>query len=470
MGPDAATGRRITGTDLARAHSILGQPSSSKPRITTADLQPDDLLRRVAHKPYPVYLWGDGQAISGRYSIVAHSPIATLYSQKGRTVLQRDSHRLVLDADGIDLAAAMAASTPYPHDSDLPFMGGAIGYVSYEYALPYLGLVPADVAAPLPTFHFAFYDAAYIYDHRHQIGHIIGNFDLPGAQPNRPCDSATISDWRCSVDQSTYRKHLNRILNHIAAGDIYQANYTVRFEAQAAVDPVVAALNLQSKNPSPLGAYIGFPFGSIWSCSPELLLETDREGRLESRPIKGTRRRDDDPDRDAALKHELEQSTKDRAELLMIVDLIRNDLGRVANYGSVTVETLYGIRSFANVHHLEATILAQQREEINPGEALRMLLPGGSVTGAPKRRAVETLLGLEQTPRSIYTGAVGYFSRCGRSSFNLPIRTAYHDGRMLYIHSGGGIVADSDPDSEWQEMQTKIANMRSIFADTCNSS
>jgi para-aminobenzoate synthetase component 1 len=212
-----------------------------------------------------------------------------------------------------------------------------------------------------------------------------------------------------------------------------------------------------------MGAFLGFTPATVWSLSPERLVSGKREDYLESRPIKGTRRRDGRADVDLALGLELQQNPKDRAELLMIVDLVRNDLGRVASAGSVHVSELFGRRAYSNVHHLEAVVRSDFPPEKNWSDVLSALLPGGSVTGTPKRRAVEILSRLEPCPRSVYTGALGYISYHGTADFNLPIRTLYHDGSRFYLHSGGGIVADSDPEAEFEESRIKIAHILELL-------
>ena len=275
------------------------------------------------------------------------------------------------------------------------------------------------------------------------------------------------SEWNASVNRSEYLRNVECILEHIAAGEIYQANYTVRYARTGFADPASLAMHMRNGIATPMGGFLNFPFGSIWSASPERIVSGSRNGRLhghmESCPIKGTRRRDADPKIDEALSAELLADSKDKAELLMIVDLVRNDLGKVAPYGSVKVESLYELQTFANVHHLEATVSAAMPAHLSWVEVMNSILPGGSITGAPKKRAVEILLAMETVPRSVYTGAMGYFSRHGAADFNLPIRTLYHDGSEFYLHSGSGIVAVSVPERDYDELQVKIQNIRTLL-------
>jgi para-aminobenzoate synthetase component 1 len=350
-----------------------------------------------------------------------------------------------------------------PECNALPFVGGAIGYVTYEYALRYTGT--AAHRGPLPDYYFGLYHRAFVYDHRAERGYWIGDPGRVGTVKQRDTRRAP-THWQPSVDRDTYSRHVNRILEHIAAGDIYQANYTVRFESPGEVDAACLAVRLQREIPTPMGAYLGYPFGAIWSVSPERLVSGRRGERVESRPIKGTRPRAADPKRDSALAQELAADPKERAELLMIVDLVRNDLGRLAPYGTVKVERLFEVETYANVHHLEAIVSAALPAGLDWPAVLAALLPGGSVTGAPKRRATEILGALEPAPRSVYTGAVGYVSAGGHADFNLPIRTAYHDGSRFYLHSGSGIVADSVPEREYEEMLVKVDNIRRLLGES----
>jgi para-aminobenzoate synthetase component 1 len=259
-----------------------------------------------------------------------------------------------------------------------------------------------------------------------------------------------------------YLAAVQKCLDYIAAGDIFQANLSRRFSTGFGGDPLELYLRLRSVSPAPFSAYLRTSEYAVVSASPESFYET-RGDRIITRPIKGTRRRDESPEADARLVRELAESPKDRAELTMIVDLERNDLGRVCQYGSVHVVDALKVESFAQVHHLVATVEGKIRPGVGPIDVVRALFPGGSITGAPKIRAMEILDELEPTRRSLYTGAIGYLSRGGTSAFNIVIRTMLVEPGRLTYQVGGGIVADSDPESEYEETIAKARGLRAVL-------
>lgn len=452
MGPDAHRPARLSTRVATRASSfeVVGE----------ATIPPDRVFEGVAHKPYPVYLWGDGQPEKGRYSVVAASPRAVLTVRGGQTVLLEGGRSRALQGSPLAHLESLVNQNQAP-DMDLPFTGGAIGYISYEWACDALGV--HNPRGPLPDVCFAVYDTAYVFDHAAERGYWVGAEFPPEEQalsPVRP----HFGSWVPSVTCEEYLSDVRRILDEIAAGNLYQANYTQRWTAEGSANDAALALAFRKHLPSPLGAYLGFPEATIWSLSPERLLSGRRGEFLESRPIKGTRPRDTRPERDRELGRELAEHPKDKAELLMIVDLVRNDLGKVASTGNVSVPRLFSLESYPNVHHLEAVVRSDFPRERSWTEALLALLPGGSVTGAPKQSAVNLLSRLERVPRSVYTGAIGYLSSNGRGDFNLPIRTLYRSGTTFHLHSGGGIVSDSSPESEYEESLVKVGHIRHLLS------
>jgi para-aminobenzoate synthetase component 1 len=245
------------------------------------------------------------------------------------------------------------------------------------------------------------------------------------------------------------------VRDYIFAGDIFQANLSQRFEAPLRESPWAFYSRLRRRNPAPFAAFLETPDASVISASPERFLHVDRNGFVETRPIKGTRPRGVGPEHDAALAQALAESAKDRAENLMIVDLMRNDLSRVCAPRTVRVSELFSLEHYATVHHLVSTVVGQLEPGHDALHLLRAAFPGGSITGAPKLRAMEIIAELELSQRSVYCGSIGYFSVTGDLDTSIAIRTAVaRDGRV-YFSAGGGIVADSDPEQEYRETLDK---------------
>lgn len=270
--------------------------------------------------------------------------------------------------------------------------------------------------------------------------------------------------WTANVTQEEFEAMVARAQDYIAAGDVYQVNLSQRFQAsvlQGTLWPLYEQLRRNS--PAPMAAYLRNAERELLSSSPELFLKFSGN-EVETRPIKGTRPRYPNREADLRSSHELETSVKERAELLMITDLLRNDLGQVCQYGSVQVQALARLESLAQVHHLVSTVRGTLREEVSQVRALALCAPGGSITGAPKKRATEIIAELERTPRGLYTGLIGYFGLNGESQFNIAIRTLVREGTLAHYHVGSGIVADSIPRAEYEETLQKAAGLRSILS------
>jgi len=262
-----------------------------------------------------------------------------------------------------------------------------------------------------------------------------------------------------------FKDAVRRTIDYIEAGDIYQANITQRFRARlpSGFDRLSLYQALRTRNPATFGAYLDFGATAILSSSPERFLKV-AEGRVETRPIKGTRPRGRGPAEDKALAAELLASAKDRAENLMIVDLLRNDISRVCKIGSVKAPTLFGLESYATVHHLVSVVTGELAEGRSAVDLLRACFPGGSVTGAPKIRAMEIIAELEPTSRGPYCGSIGYLSADGGMDSNIVIRTYCLQGQDLTFQVGGGIVADSDPQAEYEESLDKAKALIEVLA------
>jgi para-aminobenzoate synthetase component 1 len=368
----------------------------------------------------------------------------------------------------------------------LPFTGGAVGFFSYELCAQLEKITrarPDDLQA-VPDCEFGFYDGLIAHDHATGKTWLVANPVAttpaaailarlraviapnptlnspipPAAQPPipaaAPSQAQPSSQPVANFDFASYSAAIARIKAYIAAGDVYQVNLTQRFSAPLPCPPYALYQRLRQRSPAPFAAYLSFGPVQLVSSSPERFL-TVRGRQVETRPIKGTRPRSADPATDARLAAELLASEKDRAELLMIVDLERNDLGRVCTYGSVRVEKLWQLESHPTVHHLVATVSGTLRPEVDLVDCVAACFPGGSITGAPKIRAMEIIDELEPHRRHVYTGAIGYLGFDGNADLNIAIRTLTCVNGQAYYHVGGGIVWDSDPSAEYQETLDK---------------
>lgn len=317
------------------------------------------------------------------------------------------------------------------------------------------------------------YEGEYYFEAYDQVEVFSRESCLPGTTPSV---AAGTVNWQENISRETYCEMVEVAREYIAAGDIYQVNLARSFEAEIkGLDPQEFFKVLHWRTQAPLAAMIPFHLNSSksWVCSssPELFLRID--GRhIATRPIKGTRPRDRDPMVDRQNAFELRTSEKEIAELVMITDLERNDLGQICDYGSVQVPELLKAEEFSHVHHLVSTVEGRLKPEVNMVDAVRACFPGGSITGAPKRRSMEIIQELEPEPRGIYTGAIGYFGLDGTAQFNIAIRTCEIRGGRMKFFTGSGITWGSDPEQEYEETCHKAAGMReaaAAYASMCRS-
>lgn len=258
-----------------------------------------------------------------------------------------------------------------------------------------------------------------------------------------------------SVSRLNYLHDLSRVIDYIYVGDIYQANLTQRFSLDWKGDAWELYSQLHKQNPAPFAAFLPYQDFQILCSSPERFIRIQPDGQIETRPIKGTRPRGTSPSEDQELAVELQTSSKDRAELTMIIDLERNDIGRICEFGTVKVPDLIKLEKYPTVWHLVSTITGELRKELKPSDIIRAVFPGGSITGAPKIRAMEIIEELEPHKRGVYTGSIGYMGFDGAWDFNIVIRTILLKDEKAFIHAGGGIVADSIPENEYTETLVK---------------
>ena len=407
-------------------------------------------LRAVCSQPYG--FWLDTALVDGRLSQ------RSFWGAEPRLVLRSYSHRIEVERFGG--ATERFAGDPFEvlrallRERGHIAGGAAVGYLGYGLKR-HIERLP-DTAVDdlgLPECVLAFYDRLHEVDPRPLA---------PAAPP--PGLPPQFEGLRSNFTREAYEAAIQRALGYIRAGDIYQVNLSQRFQASCHRDPFDVYLGLRTHSPAPFGAYLSYPGFSVLSSSPErFLLYRPQDRLVETRPIKGTRPRDADPESDRALAAELLASEKDRAENLMIVDLERNDLGRVAQVGSVAVPSLFELESYATVHHLTSTVRARLRQDRDVVDLLRATFPGGSVTGAPKIRAMEIIDELEPVARGVYTGAIGYIRSSGSMELNIAIRTMVVRDGAASFHVGGGIVADSDPALEYEETLHKGAAMARVL-------
>lgn len=354
---------------------------------------------------------------------------------------------------------------------DLPFTGGAIGFFAYELLHENFGIAAADkTGIGLPDMLVGIYPWTILIDHHKKKSCLVARrMDagrlarlrerLNAIDPGAAADGAGFeltSSFVSNFSAGQYQERFRRIIDYIHAGDCYQVNLAQCFTASCEGDSWTAYKRLQREANAPFAAYIEDGQQAVLSFSPERFIKVDKL-EVMTQPIKGTRPRSNDPEQDRKNREELESSLKDRAENLMIVDLLRNDLGRVCSFGSVAVDSLFETQSFTNVHHLVSTIKGRlaRAEDVFP--LLQACFPGGSITGTPKRRAMEIIHELETMPRSVYCGAIAWIDARGNMDSNICIRTMVRDGDRIHCWGGGGIVADSDGAAEYQETLDKIS-------------
>ena len=377
---------------------------------------------------------------SGNLSAAASQPVSII-AARPVSILRGSIHA---PADRARLRDAMAAAPVIPGDHGFP-LGGLCGWVDYE-----------------GRFVFGDFREMLVFSHLDQTWWETGN--LSGCLRATVDEPLTISDFEASTEPGQFLRDVQRIKDWIAAGDIYQVNLSQAFQAGVSGGSLFGLYEaLREASPAPMAAWLSLDGREILSSSPETFLKISGRG-VETRPIKGTRPRFFDADEDRRSAYELQTSAKEIAELVMITDLLRNDLGQVCEFGSVEVTGMLQLESLAQVHHLVSTITGTLRPETDAIDALAACFPGGSITGAPKKRAMEIIRQLEGKNRGIYCGAIGWFGFNGESSFNIAIRTLVRDGTRLVYHVGAGIVADSDPQKEYEETLHKAAGIRLAVA------
>lgn len=414
----------------------------------------------------------------GCYSLIGLVPYHTVSVTQGQLQVDGKSHEGTAET----YLKAYLKKHYQANRTSLPLTAGAIGYVSYDYGLALHGMKSRHTPAfPLPDMKWVFYDF-FIIEHRqsHTVWFAANGQTMPAeallAQmeekirtrlQERPSSRTSENPQYALAIQAdstpeSYRKALQKLRDYLFAGDVYVTNFTSTLTVQSCCPPYTFFSRLRRDNPSPFGAYLQYGSYQIISASMERLLCL-RDDQIETRPIKGTRHRGKTPTEDKKLRQELAQSQKDQSELLMIVDLERNDLHKICRPSSVSVPTLFAIEPYATVFHLVANVTGTLRPGQTAIDALMALFPGGSITGAPKRRAMEIIDELEFSRRQLYTGTIGYLSLNGNCDLNIIIRTAVHHDDRYTIGVGGGITAESDVHFEYEEIWQKAKALLSAL-------
>ncbi|MGF1643434.1 MAG: aminodeoxychorismate synthase component I [Thiotrichales bacterium] len=438
------------------------------------------LFEAIADEPWAMFLdSGPAEARRGRFDILVAAPMATLVTRGERTEVRDASGSRIAMEDPFALLRDQLGPTAR-RDPRLPFRGGALGYFGYDLGRR-IERLPSRARDDerLPELAIGLYDWALVVDHVERRSTLVGSgrdprtlvrwptlvsrFSLPpgtsGRTPFRVADEV-----RPALGFADYARSFARIKQFIHDGDCYQVNFAQRFAAQCAGDPWLAYRRLRRINPAPFAAYLNLPFVQVLSASPERFIQID-DGLVTTQPIKGTRPRSSDPILDRLRADELRESLKDRAENVMIVDLLRNDLSKNCEPHSVRVPKLFELQSFATVHHLVSTVTGRLMPQRDALDLLRGAFPGGSITGAPKIRAMEIIEALEPYRRGVYCGAIGYLGFDGAMDTNIVIRTLTHAAGRMRFWAGGGIVMDSTLEGEYQESLDKAAAMFELLGE-----
>lgn len=445
-----------------------------------------EVFERLMALPFP-FLLDTGMLVDGlgHHSFIGADPFLVMQARGREIMLREGSKTTCYTGDPMTELKVVLSRYAMPAGTGrFPFNGGAVGYFSYDLGREF-EKIPARAADDLavPDLCLGFYDLVVAVDMRTGETTLVST-GLPEREPaGRERARARLAEFTAMLEgkprikgrwpggggyapnsgetglvsnftPGDYREVVRRAVEYIYAGDIFQVNLSQRFRTPRSVDAWELYKRLRKVNPAPFAAFLAYEDLEIISASPERFLKVE-EGLVETRPIKGTRPRGRTPEEDARMRAELLDSEKDRAELMMIVDLERNDLGRVCEIGSVRVPELYRLEEYATVFHLVSTVEGRLRPDKDVTDLLAASFPGGSITGAPKIRAMEIIEELEPVRRGVYTGSIGYLGFDGRADLNIVIRTILARGDSFYFQVGGGITADSEPHREYVETLDK---------------
>lgn len=436
------------------------------------------VFAHFSNLPWAIFL-DSGRPVSqlGRYDIFSAYPEKTFLSKDKKTRIECAGHQQIVREDPFTLLKKELDKVDIS-DTRLPFTGGALGFFSYDLGRQIERIAnSAKDDIETPDMAVGIYRWAYVADHVEKRATLVADmsdqrirlyWDEICAKVQTPIQGQAddcyqaVNPIQSNMTESEYKSKFAQVKQFIAAGDCYQINLAQRFNVQVKGNRWQGYKQLRTINPSPYSAFINTPQHTVLSVSPERFIKIE-QGIAETKPIKGTRPRNADTQQDQRMCKELLGSEKDRAENVMIVDLLRNDLSKSCKRNSVQVKQLFAIESFPTVHHLVSTITGELPTHISPIQLLRECFPGGSITGAPKIRAMEIIEALEPHRRGLYCGSIGYIGFNGRMDTNIAIRTLVQKNDQAYFYAGGGLVWDSDVNAEYQETYDKASAMFKLF-------
>ena len=458
---------------------MIGQPIIHE---LNSSLAPVDVCASLEGLPCRIFF--DSAELSGkyaRYSFVAADPVSVISARGSSIEVEGHSPPAAFTGNALEWLRPLLSDLSADLPSFLPpFQGGAAGYIGYEFgsSLERVAIPPGDDLG-IPDLCFGIYDCVFSWDHETGRSWLVSRsserqeFFLqrvararekpPRNTPAPVHETEVIS----SLTREEYRSAIERIREYIAAGDIFQANFAQRFQSPFPGDPWNLYLALREANPAPFACFFEAKGVTLVSASPERFIRLDSSRRAETRPIKGTRPRKSSATADAESRAELSKSEKDNAEHVMIVDVLRNDLSRVCVPGTVEVTALAEPEAHPTVHHLVSTITGKLRPDCDAVDLLLAAIPGGSITGAPKIRAMQIIAELEPVRRDVYCGSIGYITPSGEMDSSIVIRTFLATAGKVFFSAGGGIVADSDAEMEFQETLHKAAALFSALRKAC---
>lgn len=443
-------------------------------------IQPQIAYDIFRDEPYCAILDSSLEGENGRFSVIGLHPYYILKENNGVTYGNDEP----LDMSFETALAEFLTSHKEENHTELPLISGGIGYFTYDYGCKFENIpISNPKAVDMPEALFCFYDNLIIFDLKKSELFITAKGILKESEKSMaeissllfsPCEEPICNEGSfCEIsfnfEKEEYKKTVSDTIDHIIEGDIYISNLTQQMKVRSDIEPYALFRKMRKHNPSPFGGYFHYPDFKIVSASPERFIQM-KDRYIETKPIKGTRKRGATEAEDAAYREELRTSEKDRSELLMIVDLERNDLNRICETGSVKVTKHFDIEAFATVFHLVTTVVGRMEECRTYADLLQAMFPGGSITGAPKIEAMKIMDSLEHNARGLYTGSIGYISFNGDCDLNIVIRTAVWQNGTYHMGIGGGITCESDPEAEYEETLQKAKAFIDIFKGEHNGS